>query len=431
MLTDVGDMMTDTVVSAAKGILAMQETQTEVLFNPLDPNFRIDPYSVYARLRAEAPIYRPPFGGVVLSRYADCVAVLRDPRSSSDFRNSDEFKRFVEANGPEQAAGLVGETRPFLFLDPPDHTRLRGLVNKAFTPKTVEGLRQRIQEIVNDLLDAVATAGEMEVIEDFAHPLPVRVICEMLGVPVEDHETFKQWSRELARSLDPEDFLPPAVIERRQKAIESFTQYFAQLIEKRRQDPRDDLISALIAAEEAGDKLSEAELLATCILLLVAGHETTVNLIGNGTLALLRNLDQLALLRDDPLLARNAVEEVLRYDPPVQFTGRVATDDVQVEGVTIPKGQQAVILLASANRDPDVFEDPDTLDITRTDNRHLSFGGGHHYCVGAPLARLEGEIALGTLVQRFDGLHLLTLEPHYKENIVLRGLAALPVGFDR
>ncbi len=250
----------------------------------------------------------------------------------------------------------------------------------------------------------------------------------MLGVPAEDHETFKEWSRELARSLDPEEFLPQAVIERRQHAVESFGEYFAGLVEERRAHPRDDLLSALIAAEEAGDKLSGLELLATCILLLVAGHETTVNLIGNGTLALLRHLDQLALLQDDPSLARSAVEEILRYDPPVQFTGRVALEDIALGDVVIPKGQQAIILLASANRDPDVFADPDRLDITRAENRHLSFGHGIHYCVGAPLARVEAEIALSTLVQRFPGIRLLTEAPAYKENIVLRGLAALPVG---
>ena len=405
----------------------MQETQTEVLFNPLDPNFRIDPYSVYARLRAEAPIYPAPFGGYVLSRYADCVAMLRDPRSSSDFRNSDAFRQFVAEHGEAENAGLIGQTRPFLFLDPPDHTRLRGLVNKAFTPKTVEGLRGRIQAIVDELLDGIAKKGSLEVIEDLAYPLPVRVICEMLGVPVADHETFKQWSRELARSLDPDDFLPPAVIERRERSIESFTEYFAELITQRRQEPRNDLLSALIAVEEAGDKLSEAELLATCILILVAGHETTVNLIGNGALALLRHPDQLALLRDDPSLGRSAVEEFLRYDPPVQFTGRVAIEDIASGDVTVPRGQQTVILLASANRDPAQFAEPDRLDITRAENHHLSFGHGIHYCVGAPLARVEAEIALGALVRRFHGLRLLTEAPEYKENIVLRGLAALPV----
>ena len=407
----------------------MQDTQaTELLFNPLDPAFRIDPYPVYARLRAEGPVYRAPWGGFVFSRYAPCEALLKDPRSSSDFRTSDAFREFVAQQGGDPNAGFLGGTRPFLFLDPPDHTRLRGLVNKAFTPRTVEGLRSRIEEIVSELLDRAEQKGSLEVVEDFAYPLPVQVICEMLGVPVKDHETFQDWSRELARSLDPEEFLPPEVIERRQRAIESFGAYFNGLVEEHRAQPRDDLLSALIAAEEAGDKLTGLELLATCILLLVAGHETTVNLIGNGTLALLRHPDQLALLRDDPSLARSAVEELLRYDPPVQFTGRVALEDITIGDVTIPKGQQSVILLASANRDPEVFADPDRLDITRAENRHLSFGHGIHYCVGAPLARLEAEIALGALVQRFPDMRLLADAPPYKENIVLRGLASLPVG---
>jgi unspecific monooxygenase len=316
-----------------------------------------------------------------------------------------------------------------LDRDPPDHTRLRGLVSKAFTPRVVEGLRPRVQQIVDGLLDQNAARGSMELIEDFAYPLPVTVICEMLGVPVEDHETFKGWSREMARSLDPEEFLPQDVVERRQRAIESFSEYFSRLIEERRARPRDDLLSALIAAEEAGDKLTGPELLAICILLLVAGHETTVNLIGNGTLALLRHPEQLQKLRDDPSLARSAVEEFLRYDPPVQFTGRVALADMEIGGHVLSKGQQAMLLLASANRDPEVFAEPDRLDITRRENRHLSFGHGIHFCLGAPLARVEGEIAFSGLVRRFEGLHLLTEAPEYKENIVLRGLASLPVGF--
>ncbi len=400
-----------------------------VIFNPLDPNFHIDPYAVYARLRAEQPIHESPIGAWVLSRYADCAAILKDHRSSSDARNSDIFKNAVEQGqiDPEQQA--LSNTQPFLFLDPPDHTRLRGLVSKAFTPKVVEGLRPRIQELVDELLDAVAAKGSMEIIEDLAYPLPVVVICEMLGVPAEDHETFKGWSREAARSLDPEEILPPEVQERRRQAMESFADYFRALIEKRRKDLKDDLISALIQAEEAGDKLTEEELLSTCMLLLVAGHETTVNLIGNGALALLRHPDQLQMLRDDPSLAPRAVEELLRYDPPVQMTGRTALEEIQIGGATIRKGQQAIILLAAANRDPEQFADPDRLDITRKDNRHLAFSFGTHFCLGAPLARLEGEIALGTLVRRFQGLKLQTEAPEYKENITLRGLASLPVAF--
>jgi cytochrome P450 len=401
--------------------------QQPLLFNPLDPNFRIDPYPVYKRLRDEAPVYEMPFGGLTFSKYNDIVAVLRDPRSSSDQQNSREYKEWVKEHGePERIGG-----RPFLFLDPPDHTRLRGLVSKAFTPRTVERLRPRVIEIVDELLDRVEANGSLEVIEDLAYPLPVRVICELMGVPAEDHETFRGWSRDLARGLDPQELMSQEEVERREQTISQFAEYFTALIEKRRAGPRDDLLSALIAAEEAGDKLSPEELLSTCILLLVAGHETTVNLIGNGTLALLRNPDELQRLRDDPSLARSAVEEVLRYDPPVQFTARIALEDMEVGGVTIKEGGQSILLLASGNRDPEVFPDPDRFDITRADNHHIAFSFGAHYCIGAPLARLEGEIALGALVQRFDDLSLLVDQPPYKENIVLRGLAELPVGFEK
>ena len=393
-----------------------------VVFNPLDPNFRIDPYSVYRRLRQEGPIHEGPLGIRVLTRYDDCEAVLKDRRWSSDFRNA------VQENF-EPDWDILGDTRPFLFLDPPDHTRLRGLVSKAFTPRVVEGLRPRIQELVDELLDRVAERGSMDVIEDLAYPLPVIVISEMLGVPAEGHETFRGWSRELARSLDPEIVVTPEVLERRMNAIASFDDYFRGLIAERRKAPRDDLLSNLMAAEEEGDKLSEAELLATCRLILVAGHETTVNLIGNGTLALLRNPDQLEKLRDDPSLARSAVEELLRYDPPVQFTGRIALEEMEVAGATFRKGDNVVLLLGAANRDPDQFPDPERLDITRDDDRHLAFGYGIHFCLGAPLARVEGQIALSTLVRRFEGLELRTELPEYKENIVLRGLRSLPVGF--
>ena len=403
----------------------------EVLFNPFDPAFRIDPYSTYRRLREEAPVYTSPFGASVFSRYADCVAVLRDPRSSSDGTNSNAYQQAREQGFFDPDTEVLNGVRSFLFLDPPDHTRLRGLVSKAFTPRVVEGLRPRIQELVDELLDAVAERGEMDVIEDLAYPLPVNVICELLGVPVEDHVRFREWSKEAARALDPVETLSPEEQERRRRVLTAFVEYFEGLIAERRSAPRDDLLSALIAAEEAGDKLSPEELLSTCILLLVAGHETTVNLIGNGTLALLRHPDQLDLLRDDPALARGAVEEFLRYDPPVQMTGRTALEDMEVGGTVVPKGEQAVLLIGSANRDPAQFPDPERLDITRQENHHIAFGYGLHFCLGAPLARLEGEIAFQTLVRRFEGLRLLDEEPPYKENIILRGLAALPVGFER
>jgi len=257
----------------------------------------------------------------------------------------------------------------------------------------------------------------------------VRVITEMLGVPIEDHDTFKGWSRELAGALDPDFATPDAVAERRERAASAFVEYFQALIAERRRAPRDDLLSALITAEDEGNKLTEKELLSTLILLLVAGHETTVNLISNGVLAFCRYPDQLARVRSDPSLARTAVEEVLRYDPPVQFTARVALEDMDVSGTTIEKGAQAILLLAAANRDPEQFDKPDTFDVGRRDNHHLAFGLGAHFCLGAPLARVEGQVALAAIARGVSDLALAVDAPEYKDNIVLRGLASLPVTF--
>jgi len=405
-------------------------TVTEPLgFNPFDPGFRVDPYPVYRRLTAEDPVHQTPFGMVVLSRYRDCAALLRDPRSSSDASNSTMYQAFMAGRNPEEVFGALAGMRPFLFMDPPDHTRLRGLVQKAFTPKTVENLRPRIQELVDDLMAPALERGSMEVVEDLAYPLPVRVITEMLGVPIEDHDTFKGWSRELAGALDPDFATPDAVAERRERAASAFVEYFQALIAERRRAPRDDLLSALITAEDEGNKLTEKELLSTLILLLVAGHETTVNLISNGVLAFCRYPDQLARVRSDPSLARGAVEEVLRYDPPVQFTARVALEDMDVSGTTIEKGAQAILLLAAANRDPEQFEKPDTFDVGRRDNHHLALGLGAHFCLGAPLARVEGQVALAAIARGVSDLALAVDAPEYKDNIVLRGLASLPVTF--
>jgi cytochrome P450 len=396
-------------------------------FNPFDPAFRSDPYPTYRRLRNESPVHQSPIG-LVLSRYADCSALLRDPRVSSDQNKADIASVMFSAESTPTVEAESG-AKPFLFMDPPDHTRLRGLVNKAFTPRVVERLRGRVQQIVDELLDAVATKGEIEVIEDLAYPLPVRVICEMLGVPPEDHETFRGWSHDVARSLDPDFVLPPDFKERRQRTFDQLREYFLGLIAQRRAEPRDDLISALIAAEEQGQVMSEDELVTTCGLLLVAGHETTVNLIANGTLALLRHPRQLQRLRDDPALIRTAVEEALRFDPPVQMTARIALEDIDVGGATFRKGQLAILLLAAANRDEAQFQDPETFDIGREDNRHLAFGMGIHFCVGAPLARVEGQIALDAIARRLQNPTLMIEKPAYKENLVLRGLEALPVRF--
>ena len=403
-------------------------TTEPVVFNPFDPDFRVDPYPTYKRLREEDPVHESLLGPPVLTRYDHCVAVLRDHRTGTDQTKSNAYDEWL-AQGNTPPGRNEDDHPPFLFLDPPDHTRLRGLVTKAFTPRVVESLRPRVQELADGLIDAVQDRSGMDVIADVAYPLPVTVISEMLGVPTEDHETFQGWSRELARALDPEFVLPPEVIAAREKAAHEFTEYFRRLIGIRRSAPRDDLLSALLAVEEQGDTLTEGELLSTLILLLIAGHETTVNLIGNGVLALLRNREQFEKLSADPTLAKSAVEEVLRYDAPVQMTMRVAHDDLDFGDFALPKGEGAILLLAAANRDPAAFTDPERFDITRDDPRHLAFSSGIHFCLGASLARLEGQVALATLARRLPDMALAVDRPEYKENIVLRGLAALPVTF--
>ncbi len=394
----------------------------EVHFNPMDPEFVADPYPTYHRLRTEDPVHHSPLGFWVLTRYEDVVAVLLDPRCA---------KEPIAA----LVAARLGATTPGIGLsmldrDPPDHTRLRGLVNKAFTPRVVELLRPHIQQIVDGLLDQVEGAGSMDLIEDFAYPLPVVVICEMLGVPAGDRQRFKAWGLDIARGLDAL-LLPPDsdVAKRSSAARHAFADYFRELIAERRASPRGDLLSALIAAEEAGDTLSEDELLATCILLLVAGHETTVNLIGNGTLALLRHPAELRRLRENPALIGSAVEELLRYDGPVQRTARVPSAHVTIGGRTIGTGEMVLPFIGAADRDPAQFPDPDRLDITRTDNRHIAFGWGIHFCLGAPLARVEGQIAINTLVRRLPNLALATEAPEYRQSLTLRGLKTLPVAF--
>jgi cytochrome P450 len=367
-----------------------------------DPVFRADPYPTWRRLREEAPVLETPLG-FVLTRYADCLAVLKDPRCSNQ----------VTAMSPD------GERGSFLVKDPPDHTRLRGLVAKAFTPKVVEGLRHRIVTLVDEILDRLADAGGGDIVTELAFPLPAIVIAEMLGVPASDREQFKVWSAEVAAALDPE---APAPTE----ASAALEAYFEGLVEERRAAPTGDMISELIRAEEQGDRLTHRELLSTLILLLVAGHETTVNLIGNGTLALLGDADARRRWRDDPSLDRTAVEEILRYDPPVQLDSRLLTADMPVGDVVMPEGSMVFTALGSANRDPGQFDDPERLDLGRTDNRHLAFGFGIHHCLGAPLARAEGQIALSRLIRRFPDIEQAGPAP-YKGQIVLRGPAAVPV----
>jgi len=392
-------------------------------FNPMDPEFLADPYPTYHRLRAEDPVHQSPLGFCVLTRYDDVSAVLRDARFIKEPLAALVAARF----GAEVPRG-VGHS--MLDRDPPDHTRLRGLVSKAFTPRVVEGLRPRIQQIVDELVTRAQAAGSMDVIEEFAYPIPVDVICEMLGVPVADHERFKGWSLDIARGLDSIWLPPDSDVPRRSTAARhAISDYFRGLIAQRRASPRGDLLSALIAAEEAGDKLNEEELLATCILILIAGHETTVNLIGNGVLALLRNPGELKRLRETPGLITTAVEELLRYDGPVQRTARVASAEATIGGRTIAKGEMVMPFIGAADRDPAQFPDPDRLDLRRADNRHIAFGWGIHFCLGAPLARVEGQIAIDALVRRLPRLELMTDEPEYRQSLTLRGLKTLPIKF--
>jgi hypothetical protein len=398
---------------------------SEVEFNPFLPEFIADPYPFYRRLRENDPVHRSSFGFWVLTRYDDVVALLRDPRFGRG-----RYQGLLQARfGDSETTG--GLESSMLFRDPPDHTRLRALVSKAFTPRVVEAMRPHIQQIVDDLIDAVRDAKAMDVITDLAYPLPVTVICEMLGVPVGERREFRQWSFDIGRSLDaiamPSD---PGVVERGNAARHALTDYFRTLVAERRARPRPDLLSALIAAEEAGDRLSEGELLATCVLLFVAGHETTVNLIGNGLLVLLRHPDALRSLRDDASLIAGAVEELLRYDGPVQRTGRIANMDTEIDGHKIADGTLVLGLIGAANHDPAQFPEPERLDFRRADNRHLAFGGGTHFCLGAPLARVEGQIALLTLARRLSGLALRVAAPEWRESATLRGLRSLPVAWD-
>jgi cytochrome P450 len=392
-------------------------------FNPMDPEFLADPYPTYHRLRAEDPVHHSPLGFWLLTRYEDVASVLRDPRFIKE-----PIAALVAARFGAEVPRGVGLS--MLDRDPPDHTRLRGLVSKAFTPRVVEGLRPRIQQIVDGLIARAQSVGSMDLIEEFAYPIPVNVICEMMGVPVKDHERFKGWSLDIARGLDSIWLPPDSEVPRRSAAARhAISDYFRELIAERRASPRGDLLSALIIAEEAGDKLSEDELLATCILILIAGHETTVNLIGNGVLALLRHPDELHRLRQTPALITSAVEELLRFDGPVQRTARVASDDATIGGRTIRKGDMVMPFIGAADRDPAQFPEPDRLDLSRGDNRHIAFGWGIHFCLGAPLARVEGQIAIDTLVRRLPRLELVTESPEYRQSLTLRGLKTLPVKF--
>jgi cytochrome P450 len=406
----------------------VQSASSAPLFNPLAPEFIRNPYPHYERLRTLDPMHVNTHGAFVASRHAEVSLVLRDKRFGKDY-----VERTIRRYGPKIMEEPVFRSMSHWMLqqDQPDHTRLRGLVVKAFTARRVEDMRPRIQQIVDETLDRIIPQGKMDLIEDFAFRLPVTIICDMLGIPEEQREAFYKGSRDGGRLLDPVP-LTPEEINQGNLSNAMAAMYFHQLFELRRKQPGDDLTTQLVQAEENGQKLTNEELTANIILLFGAGHETTVNLIGNGLLALYRNPDQLALLKANPGLITNAIEEFLRYDSSVQLTGRVALEDIEdLGGKRIPKGESVLCLLGSANHDPAVYPDhPEKLDIQRPNVRPLSFGGGIHFCLGAQLARIEAEIAISTLLRRIPDLRLDDAEnPQWRPTFVLRGLQQLPASW--
>ena len=397
---------------AKRALLAWERLESGVSYDLASRTVMADPYILYEKLRLKDPIHRMRLiDAWVLTEYEDAERVLLDHKRFSSGENRFDYTPY----------------RTMLDLDPPDHTRLRSLVSKAFAPRAVAELAPRIHQIIDELLGAVAGRDRIDLIRDFAFPLPIIVIAEMLGIPAEDRERFKTWSDDVALSIEP--VLTEEQIDRVHRSTAEVFDYFEEIIGQRRRAPQDDLLSALLAAEEEGDRLTHEELLSTLLLLLVAGNETTRNLIGNGMLALLRHPDQLQRLRNRPDFMDSAIDELLRYDSPVQFNIRVVRVDTEYKGRRFRAGQRVIALIGAANRDPKIFPNPNVLDIARKDKSHISFGRGIHYCLGAPLALLEARIAFASLLSRCKSIRLLA-EPGPRYQVVLRGVADLWVEVD-
>jgi hypothetical protein len=391
--------------------------------------FNQNPYPVYHAMRRQAPVYwSDAWGCWMLTRYDDVAWTLQDYQT---FTSLGRLTASMELPEPlwEKVAPLVRHySQGLINVDPPDHTRMRKLVHMAFTPRAIRKMQAYIEDIVERLLDAQIKRGEMDVIWDFSYPLPVTVIAEMMGIPVEDHSKFKAWSGEIVAFMaTPKP--SPEILLNSQDALLSMQQYFRDIYAKRRLEPEDDLISALVRAELEGDKLSEEEMVSSCVTILIGGHETTTYLIANGFYALLQNPDQFRLLRDNPDLDASATEEFLRYEGPFQRNRRIATRDVQIGDMEIGKGQLIMQFLGAANRDPTLFHKPDALDIRRSSNKHLAFGYGPHFCLGAPLARLEAPVALRGLLTRLNNIRLANQELEWN-SALFRGLKSLPIEFE-
>ncbi|MFN2511931.1 MAG: cytochrome P450 [Pyrinomonadaceae bacterium] len=396
--------------------------------NIVSPQFKANPFPFLASLRTSQPVYRTSLPDKtpvwLITRYEDVAALLKDERFVKNRRTAMTSEQLRKM--PWMPPMFRPLERNMLDLDPPDHTRLRALVHKAFTPSFIGQMRDRIQILADELLEGEARKGEMDLIKDYALPIPMTIITEILGVPTSDRDKFHKWSKAVVSLSSPNATL--RVI----PSVWMFIRYLRRFIKRRRLDPQDDLVSALIQAEEAGDKLSEDELLAMVFLLLIAGHETTVNLIGTGMLALLEHPEQMEKLRQSPAIINTAIEELLRYTSPVfMSTERYAREDLKIQGVTISRGGLTLGVIGSANRDEKVFENANALDITREPNKHLSFGQGIHFCVGAPLARLEAQIAVKTLLRRMPDLKLSVAVDslRWRPSMILRGLEGLPASF--
>ena len=417
-----------------KGALSLREPLVAVNNTPmmlslaqlLDPQVLANPYPLFDRLRTDDPVHWDPFlHSWVITRYADVVTVLRD--CSADRTPTPEHLTKI---GLEQLAPIAQVmVKQMLFLDPPAHTRIRRLASYAFTPHRVEVLRDHIRDITESLIDAVIPQGRMDVIADLAEPLPYTVTAEMLGVPTKDAVQLKEWSQDFAEMLGNFQHNPERA-QRVLRSLDEMTKYFQSVIREVRRHPREGLIHSFLTAEMEGDRCTEEEVIANTIITMVGGQETTTNLIGNGVLTLLRNPQELARLRADLTLIPSAVEEMLRFEPPSQHTARLAPQDLELGGKRILKRQAAIAVMASGNRDPERFSEPNRFDITREDNRHLSFGWAAHFCFGAALARIEGQVAFGAIVRRLANLRLEPGPLTWRANLGLRGLTALPVRFD-
>jgi cytochrome P450 len=397
------------------------EQSTELLFDPRDPGMLADPYPYYRRLRETDPVHRSPFGYWVLSRHQDVDALLRDPRACSDFPHDEAWAR--HRGGPDSP--IVRSTMLWMMMKDGDaHRRLRSFTGQVFTARAVRRLRPRIAAVINGLIEEIGE-GRIDLVEDLALPLPIMVIGELLGIPRADRGQCRAWTDRIGRVVDP--IVTPDMRAAMNQALTEFSAYLAEQVRARRASPGQDLLSTLVTMDDSNDRLTDDEIIANVLLLFNAGHETTVNLIGNGMLALLQHPEQLSLLRDNPDLIGQAVEEMSRYDSPVQIAARMMTADMHLGGTTIPADSKVMVIYGAANRDPARYSDPDRLDISRSGVKSLAFGGGPHFCIGAPLARLEVAMVFTALLERYQSIELATGELSWRANFNLRGLKELPL----